>query len=91
MRMTAVSLPLVAPLTEEDLVQLLEEAAPRHLALAVRMLGRTEDAQDALQEAWFRAWKARGGLREAAAAHGWVRRILVAECLRTLRRRSLRA
>lgn len=89
LQMPAVSLPVA--LTEPEIVAIFEASSGAHMALAVRMLGREEDARDALQEAWFRAWKARGALREPAAVHGWLRRILVAECLRLLRRRVVRA
>lgn len=93
--MPAVTLPAdpaaLSALTDEAFVAALQDAATAHLALAVRMLGTEEDARDALQEAWFRAWRARDAVREGAALHGWLRRIVARECLRLLRRRAMRA
>lgn len=76
---------------DEALLAALRDAAPAHHALAARMLGTEEDARDAVQEAWFRAWRHRAHMREEAARHGWLRRIVARECLRLLRRRALRA
>lgn len=76
---------------EEAFVAALESAAGAHHALAARMLGDEAEARDAVQEAWARAWRQRGTLREPAALHGWLRAIVARECLRALRRRSLRA
>lgn len=58
-------------------------------ALARRLLGDAE-AEDALQEAWLRAWLHRDALRVGAARRGWLRRIVVHECLRQLRWRAVR-
>lgn len=58
--------------------------------LALRMMGSEAEAEDVLQEAWLRAWRARGGLQDRAALHGWMRRIVARECLRALRWRGLR-
>lgn len=70
-------------------VAALESAAGPHLALALRMLGREEEAREVVQDAWLRAWRHRGAVREAAALHGWLRQIVARECLRSLRRRAL--
>lgn len=78
-------------LSDEAFVAALQDASPAHLSLALRMLGRDEDARDALQEAWFRAWRGRAAVREEAALHGWLRRIVARECLRLLRRRAMRS
>ncbi len=68
---------------------LLQAAEPAHRVLAARMLGNAEAANDALQEAWLRAWNQRSSLRTADAVHGWLRQIVARECLRALRRRAL--
>jgi RNA polymerase sigma-70 factor (ECF subfamily) len=78
------------PLDEAALVRVLEEGAPRLRTLARRMLGDADDAGDALQEAWIRAWGRREQLRTAAAVHAWTRVIVVRECLRVLRWRAVR-
>lgn len=67
----------------------LASAEPAHRALAGRMLGNAEDAGDALQEAWLRAWRHRGSVQAAAALHGWLRQIVARECLRALRSRAV--
>lgn len=69
----------------------LASAEPAHRALAGRMLGNAEDAHDALQDAWLRAWRHRGSVETAAALHGWLRQIVARECLRALRVRALRS
>lgn len=69
----------------------LRSAEAAHRALAGRMLGNAQDAHDALQEAWMRAWRHRGSIETAAAVHGWLRQIVARECLRVLRVRRLRA
>lgn len=79
-----------APLDEAALARVLEDGAPRLHALARRMLGDADDARDVVQEAWIRAWARRGQLHDAAAAGAWTRVIVVRECLRVLRWRSVR-
>jgi RNA polymerase sigma-70 factor (ECF subfamily) len=72
-------------------VAALHSAAASHYRLAARMLGDEAEARDAVQEAWTRAWRQRDSLRDPAALHGWLRSIVARECLRSLRRRALRA
>jgi RNA polymerase sigma-70 factor (ECF subfamily) len=85
------TLPRVTPaLDEAAFVRVLEAGAPRLHALARRMLGDGDDARDAVQEAWIRAWTRRNQLRTEAAAAAWTRAIVARECLRTLRWRAVR-
>ncbi len=94
--MTPVTRPLstavsaAPPLDEAALVRILEAGAPRLHALAGRMLGNGDDARDAVQEAWIRAWTRRDRLADANAVDAWLRRIVVRECLRVLRWRAVR-
>ncbi len=74
----------------EPLAALLEEQGGSHLALARRMLGDPEDAHEAVQEAWIRAWSRRGSVRDPGALGAWVRAIVARECLRRLRWRAAR-
>lgn len=53
---------------------------------AQRMLGNPQDAEDAIQETFLRAYRALGGYRERDLFRAWLFRILVNQC-RTLARR----
>lgn len=75
--------------SREAFSKLYDLHAPLLFALAVRMLGRRAEAEDALQDAMLQAWKtagtydpARGGVRS------WLVVILRSRCLDGLRRRS---
>ena len=54
------------------------------------MLGSVQDAEDAHQETLLRAWRGAPGLRDAAAARGWLYRIATNACLTELERRRRR-
>jgi RNA polymerase sigma-70 factor (ECF subfamily) len=54
------------------------------------MLGSLEDAQDALQEAFLRAWTARATYRGQSTFRAWLYRITTNACLRLLERRPRR-
>ena len=54
------------------------------------MLGSLEDAQDALQEAFFRAWNGRSTYRGESNFRAWLYRITTNACLRILERRPQR-
>jgi RNA polymerase sigma-70 factor (ECF subfamily) len=54
------------------------------------MLGSLEDAQDALQDAFVRAWKARATYRRQSTFRAWLYRITTNACLRILERRPRR-
>lgn len=79
-----------ADLAEAALCEALGAEAPALLAMATHLLGDGAEAQDALQEAWLRAWTRRDQLRDALALRGWLRRIVARECLRILRWRAVR-
>ncbi len=78
------------PLDDEAFCRALQASGQALTALAARMLDDADAARDAVQEAWIRAWGARATLRDPDALGGWVRKIVVRECLRTLRWRTLR-
>jgi RNA polymerase sigma-70 factor (ECF subfamily) len=56
---------------------------------AIRMLGNYEDAEDALQAAFIRAYRGIAGCQDPDRFAGWLYRIVVNEC-RTLGRRRER-
>jgi RNA polymerase sigma-70 factor (ECF subfamily) len=62
----------------------------RLLAVARRFLGNEEDAQDAVQEAFIRAFKGIHGFQERAQLHTWLHRIVVNTALMKLRERRRR-
>jgi RNA polymerase sigma-70 factor (ECF subfamily) len=57
---------------------------------AYRMLGSLEDAQDALQDAFLRAWSSRATYRRESTFRAWLYRITTNACLRILERRPRR-
>jgi RNA polymerase sigma-70 factor, ECF subfamily len=54
---------------------------------AFRVVGCTETADDAAQEAIVRAWRHRASCRRPEHPHGWLRRIARNEAIRAARRR----
>ncbi len=61
---------------------------PRLYALCYRLLGREEDAQDAMQAAFVQAFRALPGFRGDSAARTWLFRIAVNQAMTILRRRG---
>lgn len=59
-------------------------------ALAYRMLGDRAAMDDALQEAYLKAWRGLGEFRGEAAIGSWLYRIVTTTCLDHLRRRARR-
>ena len=62
----------------------------RMKSLAFNMLGNPADAEDAVQEAFLRAYRGRGEFRAGAALYTWVTRILINTCYDIGRRRATR-
>jgi RNA polymerase sigma factor (sigma-70 family) len=71
------------------LAELFEQHRARLRAVAYRMLGSWMEADDAVQDAWFRLSAARPG--EIDNPGGWLTTVVAHECLRMLRRRRRRA
>ena len=63
---------------------------PRMKSLALNMLGNRSDAEDAVQEAFLRAYRSRASFRQDASLWTWVYRILLNTCRDTGRRRATR-
>ena len=62
----------------------------RLLSVARRFLPNNEDAQDAVQEAFIKAFRAIGAFEERAQLHTWLHRILVNTALMKIRSRKRR-
>jgi RNA polymerase sigma-70 factor, ECF subfamily len=70
------------------LVERFEEHRPRLRAVAYRMLGSLDDADDAVQEAWVRCSAA--GAEDVVNLGGWLTTIVTRVCLNALRARAAR-
>jgi len=69
------------------LIERFEEARPRLRAVAYRMLGSVDDAEDAVQEAWLRLSRNRGKVDNVDA---WLTTVVARICLNMLRARRAR-
>ncbi|MFM2077086.1 MAG: hypothetical protein RJA49_976 [Actinomycetota bacterium] len=77
------------PMTDdEELSEEFEVNRGRLRAMAYRMLGSADDADDALQEAWIRAQ--RSDRAEVTNLPGWLTTVVARICLDTLRARGAR-
>jgi RNA polymerase sigma-70 factor, ECF subfamily len=73
---------------QEQLAASFEERRPRLRAVAYRMLGSFDEAEDALQDAWLRVSQA--GTAEVQNLDGWLTTITSRVCLNQLRARARR-
>jgi RNA polymerase sigma factor (sigma-70 family) len=51
-----------------------------------RMLGSVQDAEDALQESLFAAWRGLGGFQGRSSLRAWLYRVTTNACLRLISR-----
>ena len=70
--------------------QLMAAHESKMYAVALRMCGNREDAQDCLQEAMLRVYRALAGFKGQSSFSTWVYRITMNSCLDELRRRKSR-
>lgn len=68
--------------------RLMERHERRMYAVALRMCANREDAQDCLQEAMLRVFRAIGGFKGESSFSTWVYRITMNTCLDELRRKK---
>jgi len=68
---------------------LVEDHQERLLRLCERMLGDVEEARDAAQEVFLKAFRKAGEARPMGQVYTWLYRIAVNHCLNKLRRRKL--
>jgi RNA polymerase sigma-70 factor (ECF subfamily) len=69
----------------DDLATWLEEGYPQSVRTAYLILGNRPDAEDAVQEAFLRAWKFRNALAKESSFKPWLYRVVVNACNSKLR------
>jgi RNA polymerase sigma factor (sigma-70 family) len=69
----------------DDLATWLEEGYPQSVRTAYLILGNRLDAEDAVQEAFLRAWKFRNALAKETSFRPWLYRVVVNSCNSKLR------
>jgi len=74
----------------EAFSKLMEAHEHRMYAVAFRMCGNREDAQDCLQESMLRIYRAISGFKGQSSFSTWIYRITINTCLDELRRRKMR-
>ncbi len=79
---------MTADASETSLTARFEAARPQLGAIAYRMLGSIDDAQDAVQEAWLRLNRSSAG--DIANLDAWLTTVVARICLNTLRDRQAR-
>lgn len=70
--------------------ELMQSHESRIYAIALRMMGNREDAQDCAQDAMVRIYRAMGSFKGQSALATWIYRITMNTCLDELRRRKAR-
>lgn len=70
----------------EAYARLVDRHFDRCARIAVRIVGNREDAEEALQDAFFRAWNALGDYEERERFSAWLTRIVVNQCRTVLAR-----
>ncbi len=83
--------PAAVPWTAASFAALVERHRHELVVHCYRMLGSLDDAEDAVQDAFARAWRRRATYREAISARAWLYRIATNVCLDALGARRRRA
>jgi RNA polymerase sigma-70 factor (ECF subfamily) len=68
-----------------ELALTLEESYPQSVRTAYLILGNRPDAEDAVQEAFLRAWKFPNSLAKETSVRPWLYRVVVNTCYSKLR------
>ena len=66
--------------------RLLDLTVGAMMMTAVRIVGRQEDAEDIVQDAYLKVWEKRETIKESGLLYGWIRRIVINKCYDYLRR-----
>jgi RNA polymerase sigma-70 factor (ECF subfamily) len=70
--------------------KLLAEARPRAIGVAMKVLHNPDDAEDAVQDAFLKAWRNLGRFEGRSAFSTWIHRIVMNSSLDLMRRQSCR-
>ena len=81
-------MPLFPFASEKEFEALVRTRLPWFRSLARRILRNAADADDAVQNAWLKAWTRRWFLRTPDKLLGWISRIVLHESYNILRRRQ---
>lgn len=74
---------------ERDFVVLMQQNQERVYRMAFHLLGDAEEAKDATQETFIKAWK-NSGMMRCETSQAWLLKVAVNLCLDWLRRRKFR-
>ena len=85
------SKPEAAPMTDGEFEQFVTQNENRALQVAYGYLGDWEDARDAVQEAFVKAYRKLDTFRGESATTTWFHRLLANHCKDRLRRRKVRS
>jgi RNA polymerase sigma-70 factor, ECF subfamily len=77
------------PATLDDFESVFRRFSPYVARIGARILGRTDELEDLVQEVFFDAHRGLGALRDAGAIKGWLATVTVRQATRRLRRRRL--
>ena len=83
--------PAISSESEMDFSQVVEDYADFAYNVAYRMLRNVEDAEDAVQEAFISAYRARNRFKGESKVSTWLYRIVVNACLMKIRKEKSRA
>jgi RNA polymerase sigma-70 factor (ECF subfamily) len=75
-----------APVSPEEFLELVQQYDLRLRALAFRLLGDRDRMDDALQDAYLKAFRAFPGFRSEASVGTWLYRIVYNTCIDEIRR-----
>src|ERR1700731_513136 len=73
-------------MVEEQLTDWLEEGYVASFRTACLILGNRADAEEAVQDAYLRAWRFRDSLSSVPSIRPWLYRVVVNSCYSKLRR-----
>src|ERR1700728_1999056 len=73
-------------MVEHELADWLEDGYPASFRTACLILGNRADAEEAVQDAFLRAWRFRDSLTSVPSIKPWLYRVVVTSCYSKLRR-----